>query len=163
MGRTSLVIDLKDSSKFLPETYYCFAIQSAHTLLFHSTERAIYPRLDWTFIDMQHLILLGVPFPYEVNLSLTRLKAISLTAIDNEYVFNSIGLKNYMFKHIHLSRCELSSALFQGVDELLFTVYVETLVIEEGEGVNPMRFQYYLAPNLRRLSIIKTPRAQGMN
>lgn len=104
---------------------------------------------------MQHLVFVGVPFPYEASSSYDRLVVDSFTAMDNGYVVSYSGLKNYKFKHIYHHDCKSQISVHQKLDELLFTDYVETLFIEKGYKGNPTDFQYRLDPNLKKLSIIK--------
>ncbi|XP_074594965.1 uncharacterized protein LOC141850286 [Brevipalpus obovatus] len=158
VNRMSLVIDVKNLTNILEGIDGCFAIQRTHTLLLHQSgfkgKYTVFPRVQWRFIDMEHLILVKVPFPFEIFDAYERHYCESLTAIENDHIPGSVGLQSYMFKHIHLDKCRLSDHRQGEIDQILFTSHVQTIYIVGSSGFNPTHLKYYLAPNLKRLSII---------
>lgn len=105
---------------------------------------------------MDHLILFSVPFSnYDVRDEPVERKNItSLTAIKNDLILSSTGLKYYKFKHIRLEECLLKLENQASLDELLFSDNLRTLALMSGRDADPwFDFNYNLAPNLEELVI----------
>ncbi|XP_074601644.1 uncharacterized protein LOC141855474 [Brevipalpus obovatus] len=159
--RKSLIIDISPCTRDMADSVKdCFQYGPLNTLMLTNTirkkEELTSFGLPSGHLDMDHLILFNVPFPnyFGYNEAEGRKNVTSLTAIKNDLLLSSTGLRRYKFQHIRLDECVLRRQFQISLEELLFTDRLMTLVLKNGRDADPwFAFEYDLAPNLKGLTI----------